>query len=133
MKAIVTILFLVSASASAQQAVHPLLTAQIKAEACKQAGIQKFDAADLITILDRFKVSGEARTPSEWGCVIVGTLNRSQTIKVLGRPTQAMSGMLFFKDKARDPDTDEPLTLHVTFLNGEDKPATHVNYVSNTN
>lgn len=133
MKALVAVLILVSAGASAQQAVNPLVTAKIKADACVQAGIEKFDEEGLGAALERFESSGEARTPGEWTCVIVGTFNRSQTIKVLGKPSQAMAGMLFFKDKARDPDTGEPLTLQVAFLNGEDRPATHVSYFTNGN
>ncbi|MBJ6985632.1 hypothetical protein [Luteimonas sp. MC1750] len=133
MKAIAAILLLMSTGALAQQAVNPVLVLQIKADACKKAGIEELDGEGLSALLDRFGASGERRTPDEWGCAIVGTLNRAQTVKVLGKPTRSMGGMVFFKDKARDPDTDDPLTLQVVFLNGTDMPATHVTHVASDN
>lgn len=130
MRTIATILLLMSTSALAQQAVNPVLVLQIKADACKKAGVEQFDGEGLSALLDRFRASSELRTPDEWGCAIVGSLDRAQTVKVLGKPTRSMGGMVFFKDKARDPDTDEPLTLQVVFLNGTDMPATHVTHIA---
>lgn len=107
----------------------PEVLAQFKLHACKRAGMDRLEGAGFraeITKATKDKMS--VRTPDEWGCLIIGSLDRSNAIKMLGKPSQAMAGMLFFKDKARDPDTGDLLTLQVVFSNGEDQVATHVMY-----
>ena len=73
-------------------------------------------------------VSNKAKTAEEWKCILVGNLNRSAVIKLLGKPTHTSSGMLFYKERVLDPDTGDLHRLQVAFTQGESMPATHVAY-----
>ena len=73
-------------------------------------------------------VTSKAKTADEWRCILIGNLNRSAVIKLLGRPTSASSGMLFYKERVLDPDTGDLHRLQVGFAQGEAMPATYVAY-----
>ncbi|MBJ6984018.1 hypothetical protein [Luteimonas sp. MC1750] len=77
-----------------------------------------------------FDVS-KPHTVDTWELLIRGKLNRSEVVKLLGKPDVAMTGSLTFNNRVQDADTDEIQALHVMFAHGEKFPASYVGYLPN--
>lgn len=116
-------------------ALAPAVSAQSLIDRIAQLGLEKGLAKKISSCLSYQPSvgrtdSGTRRTSTEWQCLLVGTMNRSQVIKFIGKPSRAMTGWLYYDQHVRDPDTGELYTLGVAFMNGEQHPATHVQYFS---
>lgn len=99
------------------------------ADALRQIGVTRTpECLKSMPALLAASVSTDARTIDEWQCVLVGNLNRSQTVRLLGKPSNASTGFLRYYDRVRDPDTDARYVLQVFYGNGEARPATSVQY-----
>lgn len=63
------------------------------------------------------QASAKAKTLKQWHELLVGKLDRSQVIALLGAPAGAMAGLLTYEGLVLDPDTGRSHNLTIMFKN----------------